>query len=138
MSYNREFFRLRLSVPFSFTVLEAKNPSIARNRRFADQTKDLSGGGLSFETDLPLVQGDVLHLHLTLPVSEAGPSPAGPVEVKSQVVWSRKEDDGTYHGGLVFVDIDAEEQDRIIGFIFRAQIEARKVGDSEDAADSSL
>ena len=129
MSYDREFFRLKLSVPFSFTVLEAKDPQIARNQTFTYRTQDLSGGGLRFETHLPLVRGDSLQLHLILPTSE-------PVKVHARVVWSKRsseEGDEVYKGGLEFVDIDEEEQDRIIGFIFRSQIEARKQGGELEA-----
>ncbi|HSR53807.1 MAG TPA: PilZ domain-containing protein [Acidobacteriota bacterium] len=118
----REFFRLRLAVPFSFSVTKAQTAEVSRSQTFHYQTQDLSGGGLRFETDLELEAGDELHLRLVLPE-------ANPIEVSARVVWCQSveaEGQAILVGGLEFVDIDEEEQDRIVGFLFRTQIEARK------------
>ena len=118
----REFFRLRLSIPFTFSVIESKDPRIATNQVYAHQTEDLSGGGLRFETHLSLHTGDRLQLSLHLPTM-------APVKVDAEIVWSQQiqtPEEELNIGGIKFLDIDDEEQDRIIGFLFRAQIEARK------------
>ncbi|HSR70377.1 MAG TPA: PilZ domain-containing protein [Acidobacteriota bacterium] len=117
----REFFRLKLAVPFSFSVMKAQGADVPGSRTFHYQTQDLSGGGLRFETDLELVPRDELRLTLLLPE-------ARPIEVTARVVWCQEvevEEENMLVGGLEFVDIDQEEQDRIVGFLFKAQIEAR-------------
>ena len=122
MSNKREFFRLKLSAPFAFLVIESKNPRIATNQVYSNQTQDLSGGGLRFETHLELQLGDRLQITLHLPSMS-------PVKVDAEVVWSQPVETPEGEiviGGLKFLDIDEDEQDRIIGYLFRAQIEARK------------
>ncbi len=112
-----------MSVPFSFSVIESKNPHVPKNQTFTYHTQDISGGGLRFETHLELSSGDLLNLTLMLPGLD-------PVKVSARVVWCQSiqnsKGESTFEGGIEFIDIDEEEQDRIIGFMFRAQIEARK------------
>jgi len=125
----REFFRLKLSIPFTFSVIESKNPRVAANQVYTHQTQDLSGGGLRFETHLALHSGDRLQLSLHLPSM-------APVKVNAEVVWSERiqtPEEELNIGGIKFLDIEEDEQDRIIGFLFRAQIEAKKKsGESEE------
>ena len=122
MPNQREFFRLRLSVPFSFAILEAQDPKVPTNQTFTFQTQDLSGGGLRFESALPLEAGDCLQLKLIFPGSAT-------IDVKATVVWCdkvRAPDIELYTGGIRFEGISEEEQDTIVGHLFQAQIEARK------------
>ncbi len=126
----REFFRLKLSIPFTFSVIESKDSRIATNQVYTHQTQDISGGGLRFETHLALQAGDRLQISLHLPSMM-------PIKVDAEIVWSQwiqTPEEELNIGGIRFLDIDEEEQDRIIGFLFRAQIEARKKsGESETA-----
>lgn len=121
MVNKREFFRLKLAVPFSFSVKKAQAADVSTGRTFHYQTQDLSGGGLRFETDLDLREGDELELRLLIPETKA-------IEVTARIVWCQRveaQGESMLVGGMGFVDIDEEEQDRIVGFLFRAQIEAR-------------
>lgn len=122
MLNKREFFRLKLAVPFSFTVLESQDSHIPTQQVFSYQTRDLSGGGLRLETSLALRPGDRLRLKLMMPALEA-------IRIQGRVVWNRRQrgrEDELFWVGVAFDEIGDDEQDRIVGFLFRAQIEERQ------------
>lgn len=118
VSNKRELFRLRLQIPFSFSILDSTNPKVARNQVYTYHSHDISASGLGFETHLPLRKGDKLSLSLLLPSTES-------VKVDAEVMWSQQHEE-VWVGGLTFSGIDNDEQDRIVAYMFRAQIEARK------------
>ena len=66
----RKVYRVHEPVPFSFTIIEATETQIVGEEVLDAEIKDLTVGGLSFETDLPLEAGDKLDMNLRLPPSQ--------------------------------------------------------------------
>jgi hypothetical protein len=101
----RQAPRIRVPVPFSFVVTGASEPSLM-NQKFHDcKVRDISVGGLRFETQLPLKVGDRLALELQLSSSQR-------LRAFGSVVRSKKIE---YHGkclntvGIQFLRLDSEE-----------------------------
>ena len=63
-------YRLNLAIPFSFIIMEARDTTLV-GHRITGVTNDISVGGLSFETDLPLQMEDKLSIRLNLPETQA-------------------------------------------------------------------
>ena len=56
--------RVRRSIPFLFTVIDAAEPSLMGQQDHHAKTQDISAGGIKFETSLPLQTGDRLGIGL--------------------------------------------------------------------------
>ena len=63
----RKAYRVRETIPFSFTVVDAQQNELVGEKVCNAQTKDISVGGLAFRTPLPLKIKDKLEITLFLP-----------------------------------------------------------------------
>ncbi len=103
----RQFFRVRVAVPFSFVVVrEDHGPPLAAKAR----TLDLSGGGLRFETHLRLTLDAELELLLHLGRGER-------LAVDGRVVWgerSRLPGPPRYAYGVEFDGLPKVDRDRVV------------------------
>ena len=63
----RASLRLNTLVPFSFMIVDATETKIISEQLVKSNTRNISTVGLSFESDLPLTEGD--HLQLSIQVS---------------------------------------------------------------------
>ena len=110
----REFFRVRVAVPFSFVVgREDHGPPLAAKAR----TLDLSGGGLRFETGLRLTLDAQLEILLHLGRGER-------LTVEGRVVWgerSRLPGPPRYCYGVEFDDLPKADRDRVVCFLLAQQ-----------------
>ncbi|MDA2930696.1 PilZ domain-containing protein [Acidobacteria bacterium AH-259-O06] len=66
----RKSYRVRVPVPFSFTVIDAGETELIGKQVPDSKTRNLSVGGLAFETTLPLKVGDKLEMNLQLSLSQ--------------------------------------------------------------------
>jgi c-di-GMP-binding flagellar brake protein YcgR len=62
--------RVRRTIPFSFTVTDAAERSLIGQQYHHAKTKDISAGGIKFETSLPLQTGDRLDVELLASTTE--------------------------------------------------------------------
>lgn len=87
------------------------------------RTKDISGGGvcLILDEEPPLRVGDSFALELSLP--EGGPPIATTAEVRR---IEEKPENSTWLAGCAFTGIREVERQRIVRFVFRLEVEARK------------
>lgn len=119
----RAYFRVDVRVPLSFR--RGMPEDLMSETPYAPTfTKDLSGGGLRFETDEPISIGDPLELLVELPEL---PSPLAVLGVVVRKAPTRKQ--GTNAIGAHFVTIHETARDKLIAFLFREQgRQARKNG----------
>ena len=106
----RKFCRVCLPIPFSFTVIGAAESQLISKKVLKGITRNISAGGLVFETSLPLKVGDQLALNLHLS-SSSNFDTRGWV-VRSQPVESRGDDLQSI--ALMFQQREAKEQDRLV------------------------
>jgi len=66
----RTSYRFRGPIPFSFITVATRDSAL-EGQRITGVTSDISVGGLSFETDLPLQTEDKLSFRLNLPETQA-------------------------------------------------------------------
>ncbi|MFQ5929257.1 MAG: flagellar brake protein [Acidobacteriota bacterium] len=62
----RNCVRVRASIPFSFTVVDAAESGLIGEKVLNTKTQDISTGGLAFQTSLLLKAGDKLEIDLHL------------------------------------------------------------------------
>jgi c-di-GMP-binding flagellar brake protein YcgR len=109
----RKTARVRVAIPFSFTVITAKETELIGEIVHDCQTQNISLGGLKFETSLPLALGDRLEIDLHL-------TPSQFVNAVGWVVRSETvEHDGkSLHSvAMEFLQLDGEEQNQLLLFL---------------------
>ena len=105
--------RVRVPIPFSFTVISAAKTELVGETVSDCQTHNISLGGLKFETDLPLALGDRLEINLHL-------TPSQLVNAVGWVVRSEEvERDGkSLHSvAMEFLQLEAKEQNQFLLFL---------------------
>jgi len=116
----RKSYRVRLPIPFSFTVIYAAESQLIDEKVRDSTTQNISVGGLAFETSLPLQREDKLEMHLSLSSSQK-------VNVLGWVVRSepvKRNGENLHSLALMFLQLEAEEQSQLLSFL--AQAEARE------------
>jgi c-di-GMP-binding flagellar brake protein YcgR len=107
-------YRVDLSIPFSFSVIDAAEAELVGEERLS-KTQNISVAGLRFETSLRLEEGDKLEIELPLPASQSV-NPVGLV-VRSEPV----EQPGNNLNSVAVRFLQLEEQDQIRLVDFLAQ-----------------
>ncbi len=105
----RKHRRLEEQMPLvyqSFEVLEGKTSF----------TKNISGGGLCFETEAAVYDGDVLWIQIHKAI-DAGLTRRAPIYAIAKVCWVNQIDTEKYESGLEFIDIKDRDRDEIISHV---------------------
>ena len=91
-------------------------------------TRDISGGGLMFETDRDILAGSELELEIYQP-SNGSKKVIFSVYVIAKVTWTKEiekdafeEGENRYRVGVEFSEIKEEDRQRIINFVNRSMI----------------
>jgi c-di-GMP-binding flagellar brake protein YcgR len=109
----RKAARVRVPIPFSFTVIAAAQTELVGETVSDCQTQNISLGGLKFETSLPLAPGDRLEIDLHL-------TPSQFVNAVGWVVRSEavERDGKSLHAvGMEFLQLEAKEQNQFLLFL---------------------
>ena len=109
----RKAVRVRVPIPFSFTVITAVKTELVGETVPDNQTKNISLGGLKFETSLPLALGDRLEIDLHL-------TPSQSVNAVGWVVRSEaiERDGKSLHAvAIEFLQLEAKEQHQFLLFL---------------------
>lgn len=113
----RKSNRVRSAVPFSFTVIESAETGLINQQMRDAATRDISVGGLAFETPLPLQVEDKLEIHLQLSSSQR-------MNVVGWVVRcepARDETKDLCSVALMFLQLTAEDQSQLLKFLTDAE-----------------
>lgn len=118
----RSHFRLRSSVPFAFTVIDASSSNLLGKRVKNCTTRDISVGGLRFETGEALQSGDKLEINLYLPPPESSSLQAeGSSRDVHAVGWvvrtTPAETPGALSVAVQFIQLYEEEQLDLLEFL---------------------
>ena len=113
----RKFPRLKDNI-FILGVLKANHAA-----EFKAFTRDISGGGLMFETDSNIPAGSELELEIYQP-SNSGKRIIFSVHVIAKVAWTKgiekdafEEGENRYQVGVEFSEIKEEDRQRIVNFV---------------------
>jgi len=106
----RKIYRVHDPIPLSFTIVEAIETQIIGEEILGAEIKDLTLGGLAFETDLPLEAGDKLDMNLRL-------SPSQTVNAVGSVLRSTPRNEESHTVAVVFFQFDVEGQDTLLLFL---------------------
>ncbi len=109
----RKAVRVRVPIPFSFTVITAVKTELVGETVPDNQTQNISLGGLKFETSLPLALGDRLEIDLHL-------TPSQSVNAVGWVVRSEaiERDGKSLHAvAIEFLQLEAKEQHQFLLFL---------------------
>ena len=113
----RKFQRLEDNI-FILGALKANHAA-----EFKAFTRDISGGGLMFETDSNIPAGSELELEIYQP-SDSGKRIIFSVHIIAKVAWTRaiekdafEEGENRYQVGVEFSEIKEEDRQRIANFV---------------------
>ena len=79
---------------------------------YAGMTEDISVTGSRVSTSAPLETGEILDLKIELDDPEIPP-----MTIASQVCWTSRKADNTYHSGLRFQDLDPRKKKTILRYV---------------------
>ena len=117
-------FRLFSEIPIAFKVTEAVHKGLASQKVYESQTRNISAGGLSFDTTIPLKETDLLELELTLPSSEK-------IGTAAEVVTAEKvqrEGKSLIAIGVEFFELPAETRGQLLEFLVEGKEQERQKG----------
>ena len=114
----RRTTRFRSKISISFEVIEAVHRGLSAGKVFKAETVDLSGSGLSFETNAPLKTMDLLKLDLPLSRSQTVSSLA------TVVTSERVKRGGKYVTsiGVEFSEMLPETRNQIVEFVSQLEV----------------
>lgn len=110
----RKYYRVHEPLPFSFTVIEADDDNLIGKDVIDTEIKDLSVGGLAFETRLPLKTGDRLDMNLEL-------SPSQVVNAVGSVLRVSQNED-LHSVSVTFFLMDLEDQQTLLLFLAESRL----------------
>ena len=113
----RKSYRVRLPIPFSFTVIYAAETQLIDEKVRNSTIQNISVGGLAFETTLPLQREDKLEMHLSLSSSQKV-DVVGWV-VRSEPVKGNGED--LHSVALMFLQLAGEDLSQLLKFLSEAE-----------------
>ena len=114
--------RVPLPIPVSFSVFADSEE--VEEKSFQTESKDISTDGLRLETDAPLKEGDKVWLQLSLSSSET-------IRIVANVRRTRQIDGGRISAGMQFVEMQLEDQMKLLKLLIQDVRPEPPQGDSE-------
>jgi c-di-GMP-binding flagellar brake protein YcgR len=119
----RKSFRLRTEIPFSFIVTQAAQKGIVSQEPCDSMIRNISEGGIAFDTNLSLKVGDELKVDVCLP---------GPTQMSTEGWIVRSEEvkpDGKclYSVALEFLELKPEQREQIQQCMSASTLVSRQV-----------
>lgn len=122
-NYQRRFFRLdNLDLPAKYKIVGEKSDGgrTSDSEFKAALIKDLSAGGLSYISEYLAEAGAKVQVVFQLPNIN--------LSLLCEIVRIVKAGSNNYNAAVRFISVDEAEQDKIMSFIFRKQLELRRRG----------
>lgn len=114
----RAWFRVSMAIPVKYAVMRSARAKVSATTVHDALTQDVSGGGVRFETPLPLDAGDGVEVRLT-------PPGQAPLLLHCRVARTFPGSAGTVSVGLEYVGIDESDRNRIVAMLVEAQRKQR-------------
>jgi len=114
----RAFFRVDTRLSIKATV-PVKKDDIWLEKLVEAKVTDMSGGGLKMFTDIPVAKDATIEIFFMGHIEKLD-------QVKAQVMRCRSVE-GKFEIGVKFVDLHQTDRDRIIKYVFKRQVEQRKL-----------
>ena len=114
----RKSYRVRTRVRLDCTVIDAASHHLILGEEFKCETKDISEGGLAFETHLPLDEGDRLAVRIHF-------SPSNQIDVVGRIVRAtpiKRHREVLNSVALQFLLCEAKDQHRLLRFLAHAKV----------------
>lgn len=119
----RRYFRVVTSLQAAFAVLKSAYQEAQGRKDVRAATRDISAGGMSFETSLRLAPGDLVRITVTPPKMAQKLFP-NPLEADAKVVRAGDTEKGAknlYGIGVEYLFTVEAERDRWVQFTFELQ-----------------
>jgi c-di-GMP-binding flagellar brake protein YcgR len=114
----RNFNRIDCNIGYIASPISINNKSILNSdKKFTGTIRNISGGGILAETSLNLPAGMVFSFKLKLNFF---------IDCKVKVIRTIATDDGIYHSGCQFIDMDLESIKAISLFGFKEQLKKKQ------------
>jgi len=127
----RHYYRIYISLPFYFRPLtEEQRATIKKDRNisfpkelkpYSGMITSISGGGISFISDVPFAKREILWLEITLPESQIISN------IYGRVIRSKKISENSFKLSLEFLSITEKQREIIVRFVVTKQREKIKV-----------
>lgn len=119
----RKSFRLRTNIPFSFIVTQAAQKGIVSQEACDSMIRNISEGGIAFDTSLSLKVGDELKVDVCFP--DLPPMSAEGWIVRSEKV--KRDGKYLYSVALEFLELKPEQREQIQQCMFASTLVSGQV-----------
>jgi c-di-GMP-binding flagellar brake protein YcgR len=116
----REFFRINSGAKVKIVFVKEDEDGIITDEIFDAYVQDISGGGMRIVTTTRLERGQEVEIYFNDIVPNLK-------SAKAAVMRSSIHEDGKCELGLKFVGMSAIDRDKVIKYVFKRQIELRKL-----------
>jgi c-di-GMP-binding flagellar brake protein YcgR len=119
----RDYVRIPAKVPVEYMIVSAEQ-DVTKQKKFKTTSVDISGGGLNLVTNVPLNKQDLLQLTITL---DGEPIVLNGIVIRtsSQVKLNNLKQTTA---GVQFINIQENDREKIIKFVFQWQLNKRRKG----------
>lgn len=115
----RTYFRVQARIPIKILVPVKDENGILVHKLFDAKVVDISGGGARMFSDVQVYRGDSLDIFLMGAIDKLD-------QIKCEIMRARRME-GNYEIGVKFLDLSATDRDKIIKYVFRRQIEMKRL-----------
>ncbi len=119
LNQRRAFYRMDADTPVTLKVEHAQKSGLASKKVYHHHCQNLSGGGISLETELGLVPKDRLRLTFW-------PNRKEQLIAEAVVAWTHESGDGLQCLGIAFTEIGPADQDRLVGQVMDRDLTERR------------
>lgn len=115
----RQFVRIEINLPVKVRILQAvsEDDKVLVGKQFEAKMADISGGGISFFLNKPLVPGQLISMNFQLSTAAFNGQTGKILKVSLIDVQST----AMYRHHVTFLDIDTPSREKIIKFVFEKQ-----------------
>ena len=115
----RSFFRVDTRIPVKLMVNTKTGEGIMSQKIVEAKAVDISGGGLRLFSEIKAEKDDIIEIYFLGAIDKLEMA-------KGQVMRCQKRED-MYELGIKFLDLGQSDRDKVIKYVFKRQVELRKL-----------